>query len=344
MNRRGRPPWPDVLTPREWEVLAHVRQGLTNREIAERLGISLSGAKHHVSEIITKLGVESREEAAMWQREPEAARRWAGVPLLAGLRLPSLLAGGIASKYVVAATVPLIAIALTAGAWASGVTDGGENDATSRLAASPTADPSCPAPKCFRLEPERLTTLQDVIDRASFVPLTVHAMPAGFEQQEILYWRYPATGSEAPDPKAVHNDWVTMIYRNSDGKTLAISQGFGVVAGLGMCNAADKGISPWPKPGIATIQARQACWMEDVPFNLIADRLPNSGLMLAFQIGRFGTGWAISPEGSYFSGSPMSMSFISDGLNLEQLTAIAESVKLPSMSPALNGATPERGW
>jgi len=72
MARRGRPPHPDVLTPREWEVLALLREGLSNPEIAERLGITRDGVKFHVSEILTKLGVASREEAASWQA---AARR-----------------------------------------------------------------------------------------------------------------------------------------------------------------------------------------------------------------------------------------------------------------------------
>jgi hypothetical protein len=44
-----------------------MRNGLSNREIAGRMGISLSGAKHHVSEILGKLGVASREEAAAWK-------------------------------------------------------------------------------------------------------------------------------------------------------------------------------------------------------------------------------------------------------------------------------------
>jgi DNA-binding CsgD family transcriptional regulator len=73
MARRGRPPYPDVLTPREWEVLELLREGRSNEDVAERLGISLAGAKYHVSEILSKLGVESREEAARWQ---PAARLW----------------------------------------------------------------------------------------------------------------------------------------------------------------------------------------------------------------------------------------------------------------------------
>jgi DNA-binding CsgD family transcriptional regulator len=73
MNRRGRPPYPDVLTPRQWQVLALLREGLSNEQIALRLGISVDGVKFHVSEILSKLGVGSRNEAAQWdgeQRQP----------------------------------------------------------------------------------------------------------------------------------------------------------------------------------------------------------------------------------------------------------------------------------
>ena len=74
--RRGRPRHPDVLTPRQWEVLRLVREGLSNEEIARRLGISTDGAKFHVSEILSKLGVTSRREAARWDEdhEPQTTR------------------------------------------------------------------------------------------------------------------------------------------------------------------------------------------------------------------------------------------------------------------------------
>src|SRR5437870_6830580 len=67
MGKRGRRPHPDILTPREWEVLDLLRERLTNEQIAERLGITLDGAKYHVSEILSKLGVATREEAAAWR-------------------------------------------------------------------------------------------------------------------------------------------------------------------------------------------------------------------------------------------------------------------------------------
>jgi DNA-binding NarL/FixJ family response regulator len=52
------------LTPREREVLALVADGRTNRQIAEALFISNKTASVHVSNILAKLGVANRGEAA----------------------------------------------------------------------------------------------------------------------------------------------------------------------------------------------------------------------------------------------------------------------------------------
>lgn len=53
-----------VLSHRENEVLALVREGLTNAEIAERLFLAESTVKSHLSSIFTKFGVRSRKEVA----------------------------------------------------------------------------------------------------------------------------------------------------------------------------------------------------------------------------------------------------------------------------------------
>lgn len=59
-----------LLTPREIEVLNAIGEGLTNKAIARRLGISLHTVKFHVKSIFRKLGVRSRTGAIM------RASRW----------------------------------------------------------------------------------------------------------------------------------------------------------------------------------------------------------------------------------------------------------------------------
>ena len=57
------------LTARELEVLALLSEGATNREIADRLFLSVKTAGHHVSSILAKLEVSSRREAVARARE-----------------------------------------------------------------------------------------------------------------------------------------------------------------------------------------------------------------------------------------------------------------------------------
>jgi len=56
--------WP-VLTPREIEVLAALRDGLSNKAAARRLGISPHTVKFHIESLFKKLGAASRAEAVV---------------------------------------------------------------------------------------------------------------------------------------------------------------------------------------------------------------------------------------------------------------------------------------
>jgi DNA-binding CsgD family transcriptional regulator/catechol 2,3-dioxygenase-like lactoylglutathione lyase family enzyme len=66
MARLGRPPHDDVLTPAEWRVCEAVRHGQRNRQIAQRLGISLDAVKYHVTNALQKLGFSSRAQLQRW--------------------------------------------------------------------------------------------------------------------------------------------------------------------------------------------------------------------------------------------------------------------------------------
>jgi len=60
---------PTDLTEREIEVLRLIAQGTTNREIAEALVISEGTVKNHISNILNRLGLRDRTQAAIYARE-----------------------------------------------------------------------------------------------------------------------------------------------------------------------------------------------------------------------------------------------------------------------------------
>lgn len=57
------------LTGREVEVLRLIAKGATNREIAEQLVISEGTVKNHISNILSRLGLRDRTQAAIYARE-----------------------------------------------------------------------------------------------------------------------------------------------------------------------------------------------------------------------------------------------------------------------------------
>ncbi|RYJ21225.1 putative two-component system response regulator [Streptomyces sp. L-9-10] len=66
------------LSPREREILGLIGEGLTNRQIGERLYLSEKTVKNHISRLLAKLGVERRIQAAVLATE--AAPHSAGPP------------------------------------------------------------------------------------------------------------------------------------------------------------------------------------------------------------------------------------------------------------------------
>ncbi len=87
----GRPPYPGLLTPAEWRVVGCVREGLSNAQIAETLGVTRATVRSHLVTIYSKLGLENREDLVRFdedrvQAAPDKTRgvRWAFLPAVLG--------------------------------------------------------------------------------------------------------------------------------------------------------------------------------------------------------------------------------------------------------------------
>ncbi len=153
---RSRRRAPGELTPRQREVLDLLAKRHTNGEIAEKLGISLSAAKWHVSEIIGELGVDTREEAADWWRERNGLRTrlWRGVS--GGMAAATTRPVAIGTAVVaVLAVIALVAALLWQGGDDEGVpfTDDETPTATITSAATP-ATPTAPTAATATPDPE----------------------------------------------------------------------------------------------------------------------------------------------------------------------------------------------
>jgi NarL family two-component system response regulator LiaR len=64
----------EELTPREHQILSMLAVGLSNHEIARRMGLSRSTVKFHVSNILSKLHVSSRTGAVAVSLQTHLAR------------------------------------------------------------------------------------------------------------------------------------------------------------------------------------------------------------------------------------------------------------------------------
>ena len=124
------------LSPREKEVLSLVTKGRTNAEIASALGIAFDTVKYHVSGVLGKLGVDSREEAAAYWRSYTSVggrlgRAWNALLGVFATKTAAIAGGSLA---VIAATaVVALAVALSLNG----------NDPSDKL----SAEPSLPEPR-----------------------------------------------------------------------------------------------------------------------------------------------------------------------------------------------------
>jgi len=66
---------PTDLTAREREVLGCLAEGMSNKQIARALGISVRTVTVHVSNLLRKTGAASRTEAALWALDKNVRAR-----------------------------------------------------------------------------------------------------------------------------------------------------------------------------------------------------------------------------------------------------------------------------
>ena len=143
------------LTPRQREVLSLIVEGLDNREIADRLGISERTARAHVSAVLERLGASNRTQAAV-----AAVQRGILAVLLA---LIALAASGLGTEVASAEGANVVASRLTALARGPGGASGiwAYDTATGRRLASWRAGtPRTPA------SVQKLLTSATALDRA----------------------------------------------------------------------------------------------------------------------------------------------------------------------------------
>lgn len=104
---RGRPPYPGTLTPAEQRVLKAVRLGLTNGEIASRIGVSVDTVRYHLANIRGKLQINERADLASWEEPPREQPARKGVVAWIGGHVAHFGASALVLGLAVAGTVAL---------------------------------------------------------------------------------------------------------------------------------------------------------------------------------------------------------------------------------------------
>jgi DNA-binding NarL/FixJ family response regulator len=73
-DQQQKPPWDPGLTSREAQILTMLELGRSNQEIAQQLSIAVHTVKNHVHNVLAKLGVATRAEAAALSRSARSER------------------------------------------------------------------------------------------------------------------------------------------------------------------------------------------------------------------------------------------------------------------------------
>lgn len=197
-------------TLRQRQVLELIAQCRSNTEIAEELGLSLAGAKWHVSEILSKLQAEQREEAAeYWRRynglSPRFERVFRGI------------AGGVAAKWMAGAAAVVIAGVVVAVIVAMAI-----NQSDDKPAADEDRSTVTPAPTTPTAAPGEPTVTDPSPTQVSIGP------PVASIPNSIMYVVTGCTQCDGPDETLQKH--VTDANGNLTSTTLLASNE-GVLAG-----------------------------------------------------------------------------------------------------------------
>lgn len=107
---RGRPAHPDVLTPAEWSVLVRLRDGMSDRQIAEVRGTTTDAVRFHVRNLIEKLQVPDREALERWEGRPLDPAALDGIDLEAEDRRIRMAPSPVASRSRLKANATMLLV------------------------------------------------------------------------------------------------------------------------------------------------------------------------------------------------------------------------------------------
>jgi len=166
----------DRLTEREQDVARLMARGLTNGEIANELGIGFSTAKTHVSQVIAKLGVATREQAVREWRARHRFSRWVR-GIAGGLSIGTAAKVGGAVAAAAGAVVIGVAIVASPGSDSAPANSVADSAPAAQGDAAPT--PTAQGNAAPTLEMRILDVRADAIDtsiRIAFADPADHAM------------------------------------------------------------------------------------------------------------------------------------------------------------------------
>lgn len=230
-------------SPRQREVLDLLAKGCTNGQIAERLDITLDGAKWHVSELIAELNARSRDEVAeYWRHERNPMNRLAHA-LLPLVAIKPMALGAAAVAGAAAIAVGAVVIASGGGGNNALTTSDASPTPTATTVSSETPGTSSSAPQPVDADPQLLQYIESAgipLDRVSWYGESVTlegyevTLEAGYvDEFRTVFFVHarPVDGDAAETLPWVH---ITTAYLvDGEGRAIDVNPKLGRVASGG---------------------------------------------------------------------------------------------------------------